>query len=430
MEFLQQLLDDKKKKLLLANNFKNRFLKLWADYGTLSTDYNGRVYLNRFRLSGQGVGAIKMSRLFRQPDLHNTIADDDCVDSVDIILNFNKLIEIDEKIINDYIIDYKAQLQHKEFDKLYYRFNTTNIEEAYFLKKEFLNDDSIIYTKVDDTFLTELATLIAHRKFISYGGLFPIDSSSTSILPSRVTFIEYNKTVTFSMVSIMMDSLVDYRKAIPGPHGIIGDKYIFTLPEIRDKILSFAYKKEFGADVFSDIEQIFVFNDTYYLDIEKAKRMNGESFLKLILKALDFSANEKDSCWWQSALLGLATFVIGGIVMATGNVAGGFAIITGGMGALMDSPELQVLSAVFSLGATSLETEAFSLASVGYEEAVSLVLNVSSLYFALTTPKVTKNEDESFTADTASHLLYEAPIDIYDTIYEYEALTSVSTDLS
>lgn len=430
MEFLQQLLDNKKKKLLLANNFKNRFLKLWSEYGTLSTDYDGRVYLNRFRLSGQGAGAIKMSRLFRQPDLHNTIDDDDCVDSVDIVLNFNKLIEIDETIINDYIIDYKAQLQTKEFNKLYYRFNTTNIEEAYFLKKEVLADNSIIYTKIDDTFLTELAILIAHRKFISYGGLFPIDSSSTSIVPPRVTFIEYNEIVSFQTVSTMMNSLIDYRVGILGPHGIIGDKYIFTLPEMRDKILFFAYKKDFGTDILSNLEQIFVFDDTYYLDVAKAKRMNGESFLKLILKALDFSPNKKDSCRWHSALLGIVTFVVGVVVMATGNVAGGFAIITGGMGALMDSPELQILSAVLSLGATSLETEAFSLASVGYEEAVSLVLNVSSLYFALTTPKITKNEDESFTADTASHLLYEAPTDIYDTIYEYEALTSVSTNFN
>ena len=379
---------NKKNKLFQANRFKNRFLKAWLKYGTF-TEIDGRKYLSKYRISGDSDGAILMSKILGTPTLHNDV-EDKHISYTDIFLNFSKLLKVDAEHVEAWLNNYKEQLSTKNFNKLYYKINEQKVEEAYFI--EIVDEEE---NKIEDDFLDGLALDLAERRRADFykWGCHCIDFGVTYEAGEfkEITEIEYSELVTIEDVEDTMNRLDDVRF-----YNWEDNSVTYFMPSIRDKVMSFSIENQIGVDILNELGFVHpVFQEgSYVLEYDKAKRMNGEAFLALIIKIIDFDSHEKSKYFWRHALVGFATVVVGGIIIVyTGNVYTGFAFMTGTFGTMMNSKELKIISSILSLGSMDIDflNVGVSFMNLGYEEAIELVMNIGSIYYVLRTPQITSS---------------------------------------
>ena len=404
--------------LISASRFKNRFLREWEKYGEF-LEVDGERYLRSFRIDGNSDGAIAMSKILGDPTLHNDIENSD-LSSVDLVLNFNKLLSLDQSMIDDWLEDYKSRISSKSFIGLYYRISEQKVLTHYFYDAD--------HNRIDDELLDELSFDLAERERVGYHDI-------------RCNCIDFGVTIVDGTAVDQVEIVFDEDQSIEDTHSLMnrlddinylytnGDyETVFTMPLIKDKILAYSAATGVGAN---DVFESFTYVDAnwfsgYYISLNEAKRMNAKIFLKLIIEILDFDAHASDRAFWRKALTGIATVVVGGIYMFyTGDIYGGFAIMTGVFGEMMDDDGLKIISTVLSFGSIGMgESGGFALANIGYADALELVLNVGAIYYSMqnTPPKI---DEESIDREDAVYLLYQAPYSIYDDLYEYEKVINV-----
>ena len=427
----EQWKNKKLTQLKKSNAFKNKFIKLWEEYGTFR-EIDGERYFNEYKIDGSGDGAVKMSELLGQPDLHNEV-DDHHLDYVKLFLNFNKLIKIEEGTVEAFKPEYVEQMKKESFDALYYEITESVVVESYFLKNIYDEENkSIGKERIEENeFLDELAWEIAERRRMSYYQSilyrvqFPKTYDEETGLTSRIEKIDFNEEVTVEQIEELMSSLYDGYWQDDVASGT--REIVHFIPSLWDKVADYGVKEQIGVEILDTLKIVPIFVDGgYMISLKAAKRMNGVAFMKMLSEILDFHTKTKAKYKYRKALLALATFTIAALLIATGNVYAGMSMLLSFAANVTGNETLKIASYIVAIYAIATNPE--SLLNMTYTEAAELVVNVAGLYYSMRAELMTTEKQEVEDTDTATYMLYTMPYNAYDDIYCYDKLISVDSE--
>jgi hypothetical protein len=232
-----------KQKLLRSSAFKNRFLKLWEEYGVIYT-HGGEKFFDNYRISGTGVGATEMSKTFKSPSMSSELSNEEGVSSVDLIFDFNKLIILTDNMLSSWLDNYRSEMFSKSFDGLYYKIYEYRVEDAYFLREiDTEIGEPTEYEEINDSFLNQLAFDIAERERLSYYNGAYIDFGV-----GGVSIIEFHEEISIIDVNYLLNKLIEHEYLADFSSR---DKNM-TLLDIRDRILKYAIDNNIDVDILGD----------------------------------------------------------------------------------------------------------------------------------------------------------------------------------
>ena len=377
--------------LINANKWKSNFVNIWEQYGTFKT-VNEVQCFDYYDIDGDGEGQRRMSKQLKQPNLWADIMDDD-LDWVHLVFKLDNMVELSDEAIQGWIDETKTELETYEFDHLHYVVTDDKVISSYFSFEE---------TNIDNEFLNNLAFLIAEYANVAE------------------TSVTYNAEVTLAEVNAMVDDLGSYSLS---PDAEI----VFNLAMIENEIRSYSMEKSIGTSILDDlvmdgvligIGNVSTGTMTYAFPVDVARKMNGHSFVKLIENALDFEYKE-DSHWYDF-FLDIAKLILAGIAAYFGQYSLAASLVLSFVADKTDSKILQLLSTVVGM----LQGDFTAFSTLGVSEAVKLIMNVYSLYTEMAyTPEPIEEEEA---VDNDQHMFYKAPYEVYNCLYDYKSLTSVT----
>ncbi len=434
----QQRLAKKKYRKKLANQFKTRFIAAWERYGEFQ-DVNGVRCFAGYRIDGDGAGQKRMSWLLKQPDLWEE-SQDKHFDWVKLYFNLNKIQQITDADVDAFFTYYKNLSHGRNADKLHYKleqvttpddygYYTTDkvVTEHWFEKKivtvtqdEDGNDvETITWEKIDDDeYLEELSWELAYLDLQD-----AVWTDPDTLQP--ITEIVHDEELDEAALDAKIDGLRATEQFAGAFEGL---QTVYVVPAIGDKIRDYTIDQSVGNNVLDDLEYVNYWGDdgTYYLSVDAAKKMNGETFMNLVMKTLDFRTKVKSKYKWRKFLLTLVAFVGAGVALFFGQAQIAGAILAGYVGGVSHSQTIKVLTQIATL---ALSPGAGGLASMSASEAINLILNVAALYFSMQQGNSLPAQQEEMNGEDDQRLFYRMPYDIYDDIYCFEDMISVSVEI-
>lgn len=395
----------KKKALIYANRWKSNFIAIWRKYGTFQT-VNGVECFDWYRIDGGGEGQKKMSKHLKQPDLWQKAQNDD-LEWVHLFFNVDLLIEMTKENIDKWRVYMERYIRTKSFNRLKYRIAQNEVVEAKFSMYTAETEDAPAKDEpVNDAVLDRLAFLIA---------LMEADSLSSG------SEYAYDRLVSYADVDSMVDDLLSVNP--------FDDAYsVFAFPPVEKDIRSWLMQEGIGVDILDTlvVEGVLVSGTidstttAYYVPVSAIKKMNGFAFVKFLARTLDFHYKKEGSALWN-----FFKQIVGLILAAVAAYFGFFEIaaslLAGFFAGKIDNPYFKIILAVVMAFGGDFSG---GFAAMGAADAVSLLLNVYSVYMELkyTAPKA----DTSENSDTTQEMFYRAPYSAYQGIYCYKDLISVS----
>jgi hypothetical protein len=419
----QQRLAFKKHKKKLSNQFKTRFIALWEEYGEFQVVDGVRCFAG-YRIDGDGEGQKRMSWLLKQPKLWEETKDKH-FDWVKLVFALGKLQTITADDVEAFFEYYKNNTHNKGADRLHYKFQkviepddygyyTTEhvVTEHWFDRKIVTETDGvevITWEKIEgDDFLDELSWELADLAL----------DDAVWFDPYEITEIVADIELTEAELDEKIDEL---RILLP-----LSETY--RVATIGEKIREYTIEQSVGDNVLDDLEYVNYYGDDgqYYLSVDAAKKMNGEVFMKLVVKTMDFRTKLKSKYKWRKRLLFLVAVVASGVALFFGQPHIAASIMLSYIGSITTNKTLKVLAQIASIAVGGAGS---GFSAIGASEAFNLIMNVASLYFTLQSDKsvpIEHTED----GDEEQRLFYKMPYDLYDDIYCFDELVSVSVEIS
>jgi len=418
----------------IANQFKTRFIAAWEKYGEF-IDVNGVRCFAGYRIDREGAGQKRMSWILKDPDLWEETADKH-FDWVKLYFNLNKLQQITDEDVDAFFTHYKNLSHGKDADKLHYKleqvqtpddygyYTTDKVVTEHWFEKKIVtvtqdgdgNDvETVTWEKIEgDDYLDELSWELAYLDLLDAVWYDP-----DTLQP--ITEIVHDEELD----EAALDAKIDALRATDV--GVLGDgQILYKVATIGDKIHEYTVSQSVGDNVLDSLEEVHYFGDdgTYYLSVDAAKRMNSETFIKLVTKTLDFRSKLKSKYKWRKRLMVIGAFVISGIALALGQPQIAAATMAGLVGSVSGNRSIQIIAQVAMLATGNPE----GLAAMSASEALNLVMNIAALYFTLQQNNALPSEERE-DVQSEQYMFYQLPYDAYSDIYCYEDMISVSTDI-
>lgn len=409
----------KKIQMIGENQWKSNFINIWEQYG-VNKWVDGVLCFDYFRIDGPGEGQEKMSKHLKHPDLWQEVQDDD-LEWVHFYFKLQSLVSITESNIAAWLAGYKSELSTYTFAKMrvvgvngslteykFYSAAYTVADESHCTNNEpdYLLIDGVchhvVYTAIEDDFLTRLAELIGMRYLQSY-----------------TDFVREADDI--STVYAYMNYLDDHSGSWDTGN------LLFILNYIQDVIAEWLMLNGIGTTELDELVlsgKLIGLGDvgsgtmTYALPVQTAREMGGSSFVSIVGSSLNFDYKEETS--WFDYFMSIVKVVLAGVAIYFQQYWLAASLFVSAAADVTGSKELRILSTVLSIYAMDIT----SLQAVGVGEAAKLLSNVYGLYTELAYKPETGNQEEP--VDKEQEMYYKAPYDAYSQLYCYKDMISVS----
>lgn len=401
--------EQKKQALINVNIWKSNFISLWRKYGTFK-DVGGVECFDYYRIDGDDDGPEKMSIHLKQATLHDDVKNDD-LEWVHLIFNFAKFVNMTPDNIDKWIEYMQGEVENYEFDHLTY-----NIADLKVVDYNFYKDGNI----VEDEFMQNLAMLIAYRKLVDVKEVYNgVNNTSRDY--------SYDEDVDIDAVKAMVPPLADYEY---GTTDATSDTIYFKVTFVNKFIAGYLMEKGIGTDVLDalvmdgvliGLGDVGASSMTYAFSVDKAKKMSGFDFVKVVQNALDFYYKEVSH--WYDFFVDMIGFILAGIAVYFGQYELAIGLLASAVASYTGSKIFKIIATIVSIVTSGGLT---SLANLSISEAVNLVLNVYSLYMELKYNPADGTDKIDDTTANSPEMFYKMPYEAYSGIYCYKELTRVS----